>query len=102
MMSHRLVRRTSRYPPPTSPTPSGPSGTLCCPSRRGRGGRWEKHSRRMIVDALLYVVDNGIKSRALPVGFPPWPTVRSKGDSPCGRRPVSHSEPHRPTIVRAG
>jgi transposase len=41
----------------------------------GRGGRREKHCRRMIVDAILYVVDNGIKWRALPADFPPWPTV---------------------------
>ncbi|MER5268368.1 IS5 family transposase [Actinosynnema sp. NPDC002837] len=41
----------------------------------GRGGRWEKHCRRLIVDAILYVVDNGIKWRALPADFPPWQTV---------------------------
>jgi transposase len=41
----------------------------------GRGGRREKHCRRVIVDAILYVVDNGIKWRALPADFPPWPTV---------------------------
>ncbi|WP_245734128.1 IS5 family transposase [Lentzea jiangxiensis] len=40
-----------------------------------RSGRWEKHCRRVIVDAILYVVDNGIKWRALPADFPPWPTV---------------------------
>ncbi|MEU4806313.1 IS5 family transposase [Actinosynnema sp. NPDC023587] len=41
----------------------------------GRGGRWEKHCRRVIVDVILYVVDNGIEWRALPADFPPWPTV---------------------------
>lgn len=41
----------------------------------GRGGRRDKHCRRVIVDAILYVVDNGIKWRALPADFPPWPTV---------------------------
>nr|WP_202919538.1 IS5 family transposase [Saccharothrix deserti] len=41
----------------------------------GRGGPREKHCRRLIVDAILYVVDNGIKWRALPADFPPWPTV---------------------------
>jgi transposase len=29
----------------------------------------------VIVDAILYVVDNGIRWRALPADFPPWPTV---------------------------
>lgn len=41
----------------------------------GRGGRRPKRCRREIVDAILYVVDNGIKWRALPADFPPWSTV---------------------------
>jgi transposase len=41
----------------------------------GKGGRPEVHCRREIVDAIFYVVDNGIKWRALPVDFPPWSTV---------------------------
>ncbi|MCP2097865.1 putative transposase of IS4/5 family (DUF4096) [Actinosynnema pretiosum] len=41
----------------------------------GRGGRPEKHCRRLVVDAILYTVDNGIKWRALPTDFPPWNTV---------------------------
>jgi transposase len=40
-----------------------------------QGGRRTKHCRREIVDAILYVVDNGIKWRALPADFPPWSTV---------------------------
>jgi transposase len=43
----------------------------------GPGGRPEAHCRRQIVDAILYVVDNGIKWRALPSDFPPWQTVYS-------------------------
>jgi transposase len=43
--------------------------------RWGRGGRPEEHCRRAIVDAIRYVVDNGCKWRALPVDFPPHPTV---------------------------
>ena len=41
----------------------------------GKGGRREVHCRRTIVDAIFYVVDNGIEWRALPVDFPPWSTV---------------------------
>lgn len=41
----------------------------------GKGGRRETHCRRQIVDAIFYVVDNGIKWRALPADFPPWSTV---------------------------
>ncbi len=40
-----------------------------------RGGRPEQHCRRAIVDAIFYLVGNGIKWRALPVDFPPWSTV---------------------------
>jgi transposase len=39
------------------------------------GGRPEKHHRRAVVDAILYLVDNGAKWRALPGDFPPWRTV---------------------------
>ncbi|MGX7829287.1 IS5 family transposase [Actinokineospora sp. 24-640] len=75
--SHQPVRRARRYPTdltdaqwaeldPLLPDPA------CL---TGRGGRCEKHCRRVIVDAILYVVDNGIKWRALPADFPPWQTV---------------------------
>ena len=43
----------------------------------GLGGRPEKHCRRRVVDAILYVLDNGIKWHALPADFPPWQTVYS-------------------------
>jgi transposase len=43
--------------------------------RTRRGGRPETHDRRDIVDAIRYVVDNGIKWRALPHEYPPWQTV---------------------------
>ena len=48
---------------------------LPAPGRGRRGGRPEKHCRRQIVNALFYVVDNGIKWRALPADYPPWRTV---------------------------
>ncbi|GAA4990078.1 IS5 family transposase [Yinghuangia aomiensis] len=47
--------------------------TPACQTRQG--GRPEKHHRRDIVDAIRYVVDNGIKWRALPADFPPFQTV---------------------------
>lgn len=40
-----------------------------------RGGRPEKHHRREIVDAILYVVRAGCSWRQLPFDFPPWETV---------------------------
>ena len=39
------------------------------------GGRPEKHPRRLIVDAILYVVRTGCSWRQLPSDFPPWETV---------------------------
>jgi putative transposase len=41
------------------------------------GGRPEKHWRRTMIDAMLYLVDNGCKWRALPGDFPPWQTVHA-------------------------
>jgi transposase len=43
----------------------------------GNGGRPEKYCRRLIVDAIRYVVDNGCKWRNLPTDFPPWRTVHA-------------------------
>lgn len=44
--------------------------------RTPKGGRPEAHPRREIVDAILYIVDNGAKWRSLPADFPlPWRTV---------------------------
>jgi transposase len=39
------------------------------------GGRPEKHPRRAVVDAILYVVRTGCAWRQLPADFPPWQTV---------------------------
>ncbi|MHC5909248.1 IS5 family transposase, partial [Streptomyces sp. S6] len=42
---------------------------------RGRGGRPEVYCHRAILDAIRYLVDNGIKWRAMPVDFPPWDRI---------------------------
>jgi transposase len=41
----------------------------------GEDGRPEKHPRRAVVDAILYVVRTGCSWRQLPADFPPWQTV---------------------------
>jgi transposase len=41
----------------------------------GRGGRPEEHCHREMIDAVRYVVDNGVKWRALPADFPWWRAV---------------------------
>lgn len=38
-------------------------------------GRPETHARRLVLDAVFYLVAEGIRWRALPKDFPPWSTV---------------------------
>ncbi|MFI6289526.1 IS5 family transposase [Streptomyces sp. NPDC051018] len=40
-----------------------------------RGGRPEGYCHRQILDAVRYLVDNGIKWRSMPADFPPWDRV---------------------------
>ncbi|MFP8903081.1 transposase [Streptomyces atacamensis] len=41
----------------------------------GRGRQPEGCYHRQMIDAVRYLVDNGIKWRAMPCDFPPWPQV---------------------------
>ncbi|MFF8868338.1 transposase [Streptomyces sp. NPDC015139] len=38
----------------------------------GRGGRPEGYCHRQMIDAVRYLLDNGIKWRAMPADFPPF------------------------------
>lgn len=38
-------------------------------------GAVPKHDKREVINAILYVLDNGIKWRNVPIHFPPWETV---------------------------
>ncbi|WP_374117736.1 transposase, partial [Streptomyces sp. XM83C] len=38
-------------------------------------GRPEEYCHRDILDAIRYVVDNGVKWPALPADYPPWKAV---------------------------
>ncbi|GAB2722777.1 IS5 family transposase [Kitasatospora kifunensis] len=42
---------------------------------RGQGGQPEAYCHRAMLDAVRYLVDNGIKWRAMPADFPPWDRV---------------------------
>ncbi|WP_380792950.1 transposase (plasmid) [Streptomyces albidoflavus] len=42
---------------------------------RGRGGQPEAYCHRAMLDTVRYLVDNGIKWRAMPADFPPWDRV---------------------------
>ena len=39
---------------------------------RGRGGQPEAYCHRAMLDVVRYLVDKGIKWRAMPADFPPW------------------------------
>ena len=67
------VSRRARYPSDTSDEQWALIEPLLPPVNRG--GRPEKHPRRAIVDAILYVVRTGCAWRQLPADFPPWQTV---------------------------
>ncbi|MGW1666872.1 IS5 family transposase [Streptomyces microflavus] len=41
----------------------------------GRGGQPEAYCHREMLDAVRYLVDNGVKWRAMPADFPPWDRV---------------------------
>ncbi|MEU9802725.1 transposase [Streptomyces sp. NPDC051000] len=41
----------------------------------GKGGQPEGYCSRQMIDAIRYLVDNGIKWRAMPVDFPAWDRV---------------------------
>jgi transposase len=41
----------------------------------GRGGRPEGYCHRQMIDAIRYVVDNGVKWRSVPADFPAWDRV---------------------------
>ena len=75
--ARRCCRRPRLYPSdvtdaewaliaPLLPVPAGQTPA---------GGRPEEHSRRVVVDAIGYVIHNGCVWRALPADFPPWRTV---------------------------
>jgi transposase len=70
----------------------------------GRGGRPEGYCHREMLDAVRYVVDNGIKWRALPRDFPCWTAVyrffRRWRDS--GLLTVWHDRLRRAVRVREG
>jgi transposase len=68
-----MNERPRHYPSDTSDEQWAIIEPLLPPVRTG--GRPEKHSRRAIVDAILYVVRTGCSWRQLPADFPPWQTV---------------------------
>lgn len=65
----------------------------------GRVGRPEGYCHRQMIEAVRYLVDNGIKWRAMPAGLPPRP----RGASTPGRRSTAQTPPaHRHARSAAG
>lgn len=50
---------------------------IACVFVRNRGRNLVKHSKRELVNAVLYLVKIGCQWRLLPKDFPPYPTVWS-------------------------
>lgn len=72
-----LARRVRRYPSDmTDAEWALVEPLLPAPACTGYwGGGVERYCRRVIVDAIRYLVDNGCKWRALPCDFPAWSVV---------------------------
>ncbi|MET7575322.1 IS5 family transposase [Streptomyces sp. NPDC005492] len=67
---------------------------------RGRGGQPEAYCHRAMLDAVRYLVDNGIKWRAMPADFPPWDRVYAFFRRWCDRALVKEFHDRLRTRVR--
>ena len=79
--------------------------TLPAPAwKAGKGGRPAGHCRRDVVDAIRYLVKEGIQWRAMPADFPPWQTVYDTlhGWQENGATEKMHDELRRQCRIAAG
>jgi transposase len=79
--------------------------TLPAPAwKAGKGGRPAEHCRRDIVDAIRYLVKEGIQWRAMPCDFPPFQTVYDVLDrwEKNGATQTMHDELRRQCRVAVG
>ena len=72
--------------------------------KQGRGGRPAEHCRRDIIDAIRYLVKEGIQWRAMPADLPPWQTVYDvlDGWQESGATEAMHGELRRQCRIAAG
>ena len=72
--------------------------------KSGKGGRPAEHCRRDIVDAIRYLVKEGIQWRAMPCDFPPFGTVYDVLDrwEKSGATEMMHDELRRQCRIAAG
>jgi transposase len=72
--------------------------------KQGRGGRPAQRCRRDTVDAIRYLVGEGIRWRAMPADFPHWRTVYDvlDGWGKSGATEAMHDELRRQCRIAAG
>jgi transposase len=72
--------------------------------QQGKGGRPAVHCRRDIIDAIRYLVKEGIQWRAMPADFPHWRTVYDvlDGWEGTGATEAMHHELRRQCRIAAG
>ena len=72
--------------------------------QQGKGGRPAVYCRRDIVDAIRYLVKEGICWRAMPADFPHWRTVYEVLDvwEHCGATEAMHHQLRRQCRIAAG
>ena len=72
--------------------------------KAGKGGRPAGHCRRDVVDAIRYLVKEGIQWRAMPADFPPWQTIYDTLDGWQKRKATEkmHDELRRQCRIAAG
>ena len=84
---------------------AGHRGDAARSGMEGRqGGRPAGHCRRDVVDAIRYLVKEGIQWRAMPCDFPPWQTVYGilDGWQDNGATEKMHDELRRQCRIAAG
>jgi transposase len=72
--------------------------------KQGRGGRPAERCRRDTIDAIRYLVGEGIRWRAMPADFPHWRTVYDllDGWEKSGATEAMHDEMRRQCRIAAG
>ena len=82
----------------TEPTLPGPAW------KQGRGGRPAQRCRRDVVDAIRYLVREGIRWRAMPADFPHWRSVYDALDGwdKSGATEAMHDQLRRACRIAAG
>jgi transposase len=72
--------------------------------RQGKGGRPAEYCRRDVVDAIRYLVKEGIQWRAMPADLPHWRTVYEVADGwhKSGATEKMHDELRRQCRIAAG